>query len=562
MTARAHLRLLAAVTTAALHLGLRAAAPAPTPVATGPVVALPPMIVAEPFKAQPWLYVSAGDTEFLSRCSKAITKDFVAAQLAIHRALRGFVPPEFLATSSVPMVSLVLPLSSMPGPDDAVLRDLRQPRWGQPANVQFLPNQRIEDRDLTAVFTFLDEANFSGERLIVAEDYFEALLLRRTPMLPAWLIEGLVRLYDRAHQRGGPMVLPPLIWTSLDESGALQRDPEARRALLPGNELFAPDSVIGPGHTHPVRRQVWSSQCALFVRWALDPAQPGARAALWRLAERVSREPMTEAIFTECFGFGYSDLRDRLSDYLPVAVKTPVRLAAVEMPPPPRFELKTATVAQIARLRGEWERLEIPYVRARHPQFLPRYIEQARLTLRRATSRGERDPQLLTAVALCELDAGDPAAARPLLEEVSAAHVVRPRVYYELARLRWEELTRGVPPEKTFALAELQPVLAPLQTARTQSPPLPEVFLLTLDAWLRCDQRTPPDELEKLAAAVPLFRRYAGFGLRVALLQLKNGRRAEAAAVLASGLEFLAEPTARALYQQLLRALAAPSALP
>ena len=104
--------------------------------------------------------------------------------------------------------------------------------------------------------------------------------------------------------------------------------------------------------------------------------------------------------------------------------------------------------------------------------------------------------------------------------------------------------------------------MRPLQTARTQSPPLPEVFLLTLDAWLRCEQRIPAAELEKLTAAVPLFRRYPGFGLRVALLQLKTGRRAEAAAVLSSGLPFLADPTARTRYQKLLASLNAPPVLP
>ncbi|MBC7369604.1 MAG: hypothetical protein H7343_22780 [Undibacterium sp.] len=562
MISTAQFLLLCITTALALPLGLRAATPTtPSPAASGPVVALPPMIVAEPFKAQPWLYVAAGDTEFLSRCSKSITRDFVTTQLEIHRALRGFVPPEFLATS-VPLIVLVLPMSSMPGPDDAVLRNLRQGRLAESANVHFLPNQRLEDHDMTAVFNFLDESNFSGERLIVAEDFFEALLLRRTPMLPAWLIEGLVRIYDHAYKHAVPMVLPPLIWLSFDESMGLQRDPEGRRPLLPGNELFAPDAVIGPDHTHAVRRQVWSAQCALFVRWALDPAQPGARTALWRLAERVSREPMTETIFAESFGFGYSDLRDRLSDYLPTAVKASVKLAPAELPPLPRFEIKTATVAQVARLRGEWERLEIPFVRQHHPEFLPRYIAQARLTLRRATSRGERDPQLLATVALCELDAGDPAAALPLLEAAGAANVVRPRVYFETARLRWEALTRNAPPEKIFTVAELQPVLAPLQTARTQFPPLPEVFLLTFDAWLRCEQRIPAAELEKLVAAVPLFRRYAGFGLRVALLQLKNGRRAEAAAVLSSGLEFLADPTTRARRRKLLAALAAPPLVP
>ena len=66
---------------------------------------------------------------------------------------------------------------------------------------------------------------------------------------------------------------------------------------------------------------------------------------------RVSREPVTEQIFTECFGFGYADLLDRLSDYIPVAVTTPVRLTLSPSPAASRLDLKPATLVQIARLR-------------------------------------------------------------------------------------------------------------------------------------------------------------------------------------------------------------------
>lgn len=541
------------------------------------IIELPPMIVADTIEALPWLYVSVGDTEFLSRCSPEITREFITTQLTIHRALRDIIPPEFLATTAIPRVFIVVPMNLSAAHDDAVLRamvaDANRPTPGilDPINgndfkpglferVLFLPNQRLEDRDTTAVFTFLHESNFASERMIVAPDYVRSLLVRRTPMLPPWLIEGLTQIYQQTVIRAGPAEVVPGNWISPDDTVGLRNSPDNRRVLLSCEDLFAADALVGPDNQHPLRETVWRLQAALFVRWALDHATTRGSGVLWKLADRVSREPMTEKIFIEYFGFGYSDLLDRLSDYLPNAVKYSAGLTFKPLPDLPRFEIVPATKLQIARLRGEWERLEIPFVRTHHPRFLPYYIGQARSSFRRATALGERDPQLLASIGLCELDAGDIAAALPTLEAAMAANVFRPRVYFEVARLRIDALTRAAPKDQRFSSDELQPVLAPLHTAISQFPPLPEVYLLLMDAWLRCHTSTPPGELAMLAEAAPLFRRHPGFALRLALLQIKNGQRTEATATLTTGLQFLGEPNTRTRYQQLLATLAAPPA--
>eukprot|EP01036_Dinobryon_divergens_P032662 gene32662-42302_t len=558
-------------------LALRAAtAPAPGPVSS-PIVELPPMIIAESSKAPPWLYAAAGDTEYLSRCSERTTRAFIAAQLEIHRTLRDLVPAEFLATYTVPTASILVPLSSMPTADDAVFRDIlrteeetvRRASGATPGEAPaprsrfaFLPNQRLDDRDMRAVFTFLDESSFDPQRLVVAEDYVHAMLTRCTPMLPQWLIEGLTGLYAQTAMRADPPTIHPVAWVTLAETRQLRADPEGRRVLLPLRDLFAPDAILARDHRHPIRAAVWRSQAALFVRWSLDPAHPGAREALWKFVARVSREPVTEQIFTECFGFGYADLLDRLSDYVPVAVSTPVRLTLSPSPAAPRLNVTPATLVQIARLRGEWERLEIPYVRARHPQFLERYIEQARTTFLRATSRGERDPHLLAAAGLCELDAGDTTAARLLLESAVAARVARPRIYFETARLRWDDLTRDVAPTRKFSLTQLQPILAPLREALVHTPPLPEAYLLALDVWQRCEEPPPAAELLRLAESAVLFRRIPSVGFQVARLLAKTGRRAEAVALLTTGLEFLTDPASCTSYRQLLDALTPPAPNP
>lgn len=542
----------------------------------GPIVELPPMIVAEPTQAQPWLYAAAGDTEFLSRCSERTTRAFIAAQIESHRALRELVPPEFFPTLAAPTVSILVPLGSMPTATDPIFRGMleaqqdferraagRTPISGSasPAYpIRFLPNQRLDDSDMIAAFTFLDEADFDGRRLVVAEEFLHALLTRRTPMLPQWLIEGLTGLYGVTKPRSTPPELPPLTWISPDDTAALRSNPAARRVLLPARELFSPDAIIGPGRDQPERRAVWRSQSVLFVRWALDPANAPAADALREFASRASREPTTERLFTECFGFGFAELGERLSDYLPTAVTTAVRLPARSGRPALSFDLRPATPAQIGRLRGEWERLGIPLVRERYPQFLPHYIEQARTTFRRATSRGERDPGLLAASALCEIDAGDIVAARPLLDALTATEIARPRIHLEAARLQWAELTRDRPQGQLYSRSQLEPVLAPLRRALRLTPLLPEAVLLALDASLRCSEGILPTDLSALVAAAPHLRRYSALGLRLGLLQLRNGQRTEARFTLETALAFVTNPAERARYLQVLAALDPPPA--
>jgi hypothetical protein len=202
-------------------------------------------------------------------------------------------------------------------------------------------------------------------------------------------------------------------------------------------------------------------------------------------------------------------------------------------------------------LRGEWERLEIPYVRGKHPQFVGHYTDQARLTLRRAYDRGERDPGLLAARALCELDAANEPEARILLEQAVAARPVRPRVYFELARLRWAELVGQGPGTRLLTPAEIRPIVEPLRTAITQAPPLPEAFMLLADAWLRCAEPPPAAEMSAIAVSARLFVRIPAIGFRVALLQARQGRRAEAAAVIGNALPFVLDADQRRRFEQL-----------
>jgi hypothetical protein len=198
----------------------------------------------------------------------------------------------------------------------------------------------------------------------------------------------------------------------------------------------------------------------------------------------------------------------------------------------PDFKVERATPNEIARVRGEWERLAIWHVQRRFPQAREPYIAQARRTLRRAYGAGDRDPRLLAIMGLCEIDAGNPGGAREFLEPAIDAGVVRPSAYYEVAKARFAELRQTARENQMFTLTQLAPVIRPLQRAATQAPPLPEVFTLLAEAWAQCDSPPNGAEIAELQLGARHFARRPAVAYPIAAALAHHGKTAEAAAIL------------------------------
>ncbi|MBI5770486.1 MAG: hypothetical protein HZA93_22100 [Verrucomicrobia bacterium] len=559
---------------AAIHLALALSlgppvrpvcAAATAPPATGAVVELPPMLVEESVSNVPWLYLSAGGTEFLSRCSAGTTREIAAAWLHQQQLLRVLVPDEFLVQMDVPAV-FVLYSQDLAHTVSAEIqreltahstRDRDAPRGGSGVNIA--PSMRLADRDMHASIAYVDEALFDGATLRIAASHVRYLLKGRVPELPAWLAEGLERAWPRADFVLDPITLAPMEWLDPRESDELAGDRAHPRALLPAGELLAPEAVRVRENQHARRQQIRAAQQELFFRWAVA-AGGATRDAFWKFAARAAEAPADEAMFESCFGFDFAELRDRLSDHLPKAVKNFVWIAPGRLPPLPRLEVEAATPNQIARVRGEWERLAIGYVQKRLPSARDPYLAQARRTLQRAYAAGDRDPRLLATLGLCEVDAGNDAGARPHLEAATAGGVVRPRAYFELARIRFAALRHGTPETKAFSFTELAPVMQPLQRTLTQAPPLHEAFTLLAEAWARCDIAPSPAEFAELQLGARLFARQPTVGYPTALALARHGRKAEAAAVLEACAPYPADEETRAGLTRLRTELAAAAA--
>ncbi|MBI5382456.1 MAG: hypothetical protein HZA31_11200 [Opitutae bacterium] len=514
-------------------------------------VELPPLEVSAAIASPPpWQYAEAPGSEILSRCSATTTKKFAQAHHRIEQLFAAFVPREFQAQFAVPTLIILADKKTTP----SVARDLiatqgtpetesteASPQEGNPATrrphsntIRFLPNLRLYDVDAVAIYTIIDEEQFEPDELVLSFSYMCFLVERRTPPLPAWLCAGIVRLCAVAQFEPGALVFPPAGWVSAEEKAGLKNDPDFPRTLLSMRELLEAPSPPDADSDTALR---WQAQTELFLRWVFEPDAPHRRAALWKLVARAGAEPVTEAMFREYFALSYSDMRDRLSDYLPVAIQAAMRVQPGKLTELPAPKLRLATGAEIGRMKGDWERLEISYVKTRYPHFVAKYEEQAQRTFAKAPALGAQDPRLFAVRALHACDQGNDQAARPLLETAAQAKVVRPRIYCELARLRLAEaLAQPAGKQGALSLAQANRVLEPLARARTQSPPLAQAYELTAEVWSRSDVALGPQHLALMDEGLHLFPAQISLLYRVAVLKMAQGRGAEATALVERGL--------------------------
>src|SRR5207244_4425061 len=158
------------------------------------------------------------------------------------------------------------------------------------------------------------------------------------------------------------LVLDEATWRVGPGGEEKKLDPKVPVVLLPLPDLFAADitKFNSPG-IEPVRQ--WQAQASLFVRWALDGKNAPRRAGLWQLVEKSALRPVTEPMFHECFGLDYAQAAGELARYLPGAMRHTVTLTRPHDGRSPAYEVRLATDLEISRIKGDWERMEIEFVK-------------------------------------------------------------------------------------------------------------------------------------------------------------------------------------------------------
>jgi hypothetical protein len=527
-------------------------------------VQLPPLLVEQTYHGGTWRYAQVPGFEILSRCNDQTTTQLVAAFQHARDTLAVLLPERFQLRLDAPQALIIydderwtaatkeatelllkkgFAVSPPPREDDdssgSLLSALADPeRKRTPAKTvdRYFANLRLADADTTTTFAVVSHSSPDPKEMFLTARYVAQLIGSRQPALPSWFTAGFLAFYQNI--------------TFGDASLRLARpsNDDPQKPLIPLADFLsaAPENPV-------TSNAVWLTESELFVRWCLDPRM-NAGDALWRFLDELPRTSNRTELFSRCFGLTSTEAIEQLEIYRRSTSTTTTKWKLGPSPAAPPVEIREATPNQVARIKGEWERLVVRYVRKELPAFESVYLTQARHTLRRAYDRGDRDGQLLASLGLLELDDSRTELAREFLEAAAEKSVVRPRVYFECAKFRYdEELGRVRRNDGKLTREQAARVLQSLLVAEKQAPSLAPVYELIADVWANCAESPAATDLEIIDRGVGLFPESSELVYRAALLHHARGDRQALHGLVELGKRTLTTETARSRLEQLER---------
>ena len=322
-----------------------------------------------------------------------------------------------------------------------------------------------------------------------------------------------------------------------------------RRRLIPLDRFFAVTDTDTEAK-NPLGSNRWAKQAYAFVHLCLYGQNGRYKQAFAEFTKRLDTEPVSEALFQECFKMSYADMLIQLRGYIGFTNHT---YQTFRLKPGGRplggapVELREATQSEVGRIKGDAQRLA-------------GQAERALFTYRVAYARGEREPALLASLGQAESAAGQTERALTVMETAAKTGLPRPSAQVELARLRLAAAkARPAGAGGRLDDAQLAAVLDPLFKVRPLRPALPETYQTIAEAWLAAATPPKPNQLAVLVEGLRLFPGDNPQFLRFAEIYLRLGDPASAAKVAQAGLNLAPDADARTRFQQFLTSLPAPA---
>ena len=493
----------------------------------------------------PWQYFTVPGFEIISRCPNAFNEAYARALEKATAARLAFLPAEFWGELPTPIKIVIYnrppdpreglvqlnPIDLMWSSEDSAILGSDAVRLSHPLT--------LGDGD-----TFINCGNYWNIQPGLDDfsvDVDSAILIEtRAPRFPAWFlagVEGPRGLYSHraigSSLKGDSLVLPNAVWATTSETMAIQEEARKRRkdggrthvrALLPLGDLFGGD--VGPD-----QRDLWNAEASLVVRWGLY--RSGNRQGFLDFVRRSAEEPVTEALFRKHLAMGFAEAQKQLAEYLPDAASDALTIP-IEVPAQEPLFVRDATSTEVARIVGDWGRLEGKAAGSLQFEYQRECLDQADRLFERVVARKEKDPLFLAAFGLYALQVSDNARAREALEAAAAAGVARPLAYVELARLRLQNalpaMPAGIGDLKEPDFAEL---LGLLTTARMQMPSLLSGYVVLAHVLEHAPSTPTLEQLLPLGEGTRLFPQETALACRAAALYRKSGYAEEAAAIVA-----------------------------
>lgn len=566
---------------------------------SGPPVSLPPFHVTDSRILPPpeqWRYATVPGVEILSNASDADTtrlvRDFERFRTALNVVWRlpdsvhtplllivcgrdgkfeEFLPPGVDVGSEMSRASVYLHgrLRS------AIVVDM------EARELSLLSSQSLDDLD-----------DISGRRITVDHDrqlyreYLYHLFNQCEPRLPAWFEEGMAQIVmgmkvapsliefgalpnairERPFKNVGPDVPTTAVAGSGTDAVELAiRAPSheslpdadftvvlARRGLVPMPEFFSrrhDDPVV----KNPIGNNVWSKQAYAFVHLCLFGKDGRWRPRLAELLRRSSDQPVTEALFKECFGLGFKQLGFELRGYIQHVDYESLEFRARKGEPGllvrRPVELRDATPSEVGRIKGLAKRNA-------------GRTEEARLEIIAPYTRGERDPALLVELGLSEQEGGKHDRARALLSAAISGRTGDSRAYLEMARYLYRDALATNRPDAPLGAAQVERIGRLLRLSIALSPRTVPTYDFYAEFLARHPGKPNREELAPLVAGVQLFPHRLGLTYATAVLCANGGIYEAAHSLVDHGIKVARDDATRArfngLKQKLPRVAPAP----
>ncbi len=357
---------------------------------------------------------------------------------------------------------------------------------------------------------------------VLYREYVHYLLSRSEPRLPAWFEEGMAQiimamkvepkyiLFGKVEDPNLPSAAQGLVMMANaalggdDGGGGVPGAPAEdvdfnaalkRRALIPLKDFFAV-THDSPEALNPLGNNVWAKQAYAFVHMCLYQTGKKYQKPFAQLLQRAVKEPITEEVFKDCFKMSFKEMAMQLRGYIDFtnyeAKEYYLKKGSAELGSGPAMVLRDATEAEVGRIKGE-------------AYLLAGYKEKAGTELSVPYRRGERDPRLLAALGLYDRANGDEVRGRKILEAAAAQKVVRPRVYLDLARIRFDAAVAKPGAGQALSAEQVAGINSLLLTARAQPPAMPEVYELMADTWARAGVPPKKEDVIYLVEGVQRF---------------------------------------------------------
>ncbi|HLP25610.1 MAG TPA: hypothetical protein VK477_08030, partial [Acidobacteriota bacterium] len=388
-------------------------------------------------EAKPWLHGRVGNFEVLSSAGESRTRKLLADFQRFRQALTLLwpAPPKPLANSTLVLCARAGEFASFlpdaPSATDPVPSLLLRDRESLAIAVNLAAERVLLNDANTVALTGASSVEFDVDHAqLLYREYIFSLLNQAEARPPVWMAEGLAQIVMDAEVTDRWLIygkIDTLKGSAVGGGDASAEETDAsanstaivgeqpfnvvlnHRKLMPLAQFFAV-SADSPEARTPLGNNLWAKQAYLFVHFCLFGENLRHRDAIVQFVGRLTREPLSEQMFRDCFKVTYAQMESELRAYLR-HVKH--KYQTYEIKPTDRFDPRTIEIAaanptQIGVLLGDAQRLA-------------GRAEQAALTYREAYLRGSRDPVLLAGLAATEAAAGHADRAAKFLDAACAA---------------------------------------------------------------------------------------------------------------------------------------------